>query len=60
MQSFTVCVMIGVSTDISLFSVFICILCVHFFVFICNLCTIFIIIIIIIKDNTKCACWTLD
>ena len=54
MQSFTVCVMIGVSTDI-FFSFFICFYLCTFLLFsilfrfyLCTVCTIFIIIIIII------------
>ena len=56
MQSFTVCVMIGVSTDIFLFFLYL-FLSVYFFYFFYSfrfyLCTIFIIIIIIIIFLSK-------
>jgi len=57
MQSFTVCVMIGVSTDIFLF--FYLFLSVYFLLFffsfyLCTMCTIFVIIIIMLPVKWKC------
>jgi len=59
-DAFTVCVMIGVSTDIFLFFIcfYLCTFLLFFYSFrfyLCTVCTIFIIIIIIITRNKSIA-----